>query len=114
MRSYPGLRARLAIGPETFQTIFTVVALQRQSELTQRLEQRHQQRSSFSQRIFDVRWIPAEVSSINQAIFLHITQASDERAAADRKQTVQQLHRSLWTTEQLPHDQNRPLITEHL
>jgi hypothetical protein len=61
-----------------------------------------------------VRWIAAEVSSINKTILLHITQTSNQCAAADREKAVQQFHRPLWTTQQLTHDQHRPLVTEHL
>jgi hypothetical protein len=58
--------------------------------------------------------IASEIRALNQSIFLHIAQAPDERATADREQTIQQLHRSLWTTQQLSHDQHRPFITKHL
>src|ERR1043166_9258929 len=114
MRGRSGLRARLTIRSDTLQAILTFVTLQGQTELTQRLKQRHEQCSSFSQRVFDVRWIAAEVRSYNQAVLLHVAQAPHERTTADRKQAVQQFHRSLWTTQQLTHDQHRPLITEHL
>src|SRR5215217_4009647 len=94
-----GFRAGFTIGAKTFETVLTFVALQRQPELTQRFEQRHEQSSPFGKRIFDVRWIAAEIRSLNQTILLHVAHASDECAAADRKQAVQQLHRSLWTTQ---------------
>jgi hypothetical protein len=61
----PGLRAGFAISSETFQPILTIVALQSQAELAQRFEQRHEQRSSFSQSIFDVRRVAPEVCSFN-------------------------------------------------
>src|ERR1044072_2311282 len=59
-------------------------------------------------------WITAEVCALDEPIVFHVTQTLHERAAADREKTIQQLHRALWTTQQLPHDQHRPLITEHL
>src|ERR1043165_3591453 len=104
MRGRSGLRAGLTIRTETFQSVVTLVTLQRESELAQRFQQRHEQRASFGQRVFDVWWIAAEIGSHNKTVLLHVAQAADERTTADRKQTVQKFHRSLWTTQQLPHD----------
>src|ERR1044072_1178072 len=59
-------------------------------------------------------WITAEVCALDEPIVFHVTQTLHERAAADREKTIQQFHRTLWPTQQLPHDQHRPLITEHL
>jgi hypothetical protein len=82
--------------------------------LTQRLEQRQQQGPSFVN-VFDVRWIAAEIRSLNSPSFFHVRKASDERAAADREKDCSAIPSSaLDHPDQSRTTQHRPLITEHL
>ena len=106
--------AGFAVDAESLTTILTIITTKRQTELPQRFKQRQQQTPTLGQPVFNVRRVPTEIDPLDEVVVFHVAQPADKRAAADRKQTVQQLHRPLWPSHQLAHDEHRPFIAEYL
>lgn len=91
-------RTGFAVNAESLSTILTIITTERQTKLPQRLEQRQQQPPALRQPVLNVRRVSTEIDSLDKIVVLHVTQPTNERPAADRKQTIQQLHRPLWTS----------------
>ena len=107
-------RAGFTVDAESLTTILTIITTKRQTELPQRFEQRQQQPSTLGQPVFNMRRISTEIDALDEVVVFHIAQPADKRAAANRKETVKQLHRPFWTSHQLAHDEHRPFIAEYL
>jgi hypothetical protein len=103
-----------AVGAESPSAILTIITTESQTELPQRLEQRQQQPPALRQPVLNMRRVSTEIDPFDEAVVLHITQPPNKRPAADGKQTTKQLHRPLWTSHQLAHDEHRPFIAEYL
>ncbi len=106
--------AGFTVGAESLPAVLTIITTKRQTELPQRFKQRQQQTPALSQPVFNVRRVPTEIDPLDEVVVFHVAQPANQRAAADRKKTVQQLHRPLWTSHQLAHDEHRPFIAEYL
>jgi hypothetical protein len=107
-------RTWFAVDAQSLPTVLTVVTTKRQTELPQRFKQRQQQPSTLRQTILNMRRVSTEIDPLDEIVVLHVTQPPNKRPAADRKQTVKQLHRPLWTSHQLAHHEHRPFIAEYL
>jgi hypothetical protein len=95
-------------------TIFTLIAVEHLSELTQGIEQWDEESPALGQNVLDVRRAAAVITSLDERVLLHITKASDQRPAADRMQRLKQFGRTPWALEEVAHHQHRPLIADQL
>ena len=64
--------------------------------------------------ILDVRVAARELAPLDEAVALHVAQAGDERAAADRVQRLDELRGAARAARQIAHDQQRPLVADQL
>src|SRR6267142_1805179 len=87
-------RARFAIKTQSLSSILTLVAFERNTQTSQRFQQRQQQASSLSEGIFDMRRVATKIGAHQESVFFHVTQAPHKSAAANRRETREQLHRA--------------------
>lgn len=107
-------RAGVAVVSEVFAPVFAFVAAERESELAQSFDQREQESPAFGQSVFDVRGAAAVVAPFDERVALHVAESPDERAAADRVERADEFGRATGRARQIAHDEERPLITDHL
>ena len=108
------VRAGVAVIAQALHTVFTFIAVERFAQSPQSVQEGKEQTTAFGQDILDVRRTAAIITTLDEQVPLHIAQASDERAAADRMQRSNQLCGALRPQREIAHHEHRPLVAHQL
>ncbi len=108
------VRARFTVIAEAFFAVFAFVAVEGLSQKSEGIEEGQEPSPARCQCVFDVRRAAAQVVALDQGVALHVTQATDQRAAADGMQRRQQLGRAPRPRNQIAHHEHRPFVAHQL
>lgn len=88
------------------------VAGERRAKLLECVEQWEEQATARGEVVFHVRRAPAEIAPFDERVLLHVAEATDERAAADRVQCVEEFGGPAGAARQIAHDEQRPFVAD--